>query len=1091
MHFLKIRFAILPAILALLSLSALGQVTSGSLTGTVYDASGATVPDATVLATNTATGVPSTTTTTSSGQYRFPNLQVGSYSLSVEATGFTKTELKDINVDLSKTATINVTLQVGQTSSTVEVSASATTIDTTTAQIQSSFESRAVQDLPSTSSGSGVINLSLLSPGVASSGSIGVGTGPSVGGQRPRNNNFTIEGIDNNSKSVTGPLVTIPNDAVSEFTALQNQFSPEFGHSTGGQFNQVVLSGSNEFHGRLYEYLQNRNMNAADQQSVVSGTPLHPGFDENRFGGQIGGPIKKNKLFFFANVEQDRYRADVIPGAVYAPTAAGYDALATVPGLSSTNLGVLKQYLGAAASATAPGDLPNGEPVTVGGVQIPIGLLTLTDARHQNILSAVGSLDYTISDKDSLRGRYITNRWTYQDYNGYPPQFWVDAPQNYYLATVSEFHNFSPNLINELRVGYNRQLQTYPPGPQTFPGLTVFPNIYIYELNLDLGPDDNAPQFTIQNNYQVTDNLSWMKGNHSIKVGYDFRKLISPQSFTQRARGEYDWSTLELYLQDQVPDQFLERTTGQVTYYGDQIANGAYFNDNWKIRPNLTLNIGLRYEYTTVPYSERLQPLNSISDVPGLITFGEPKPQKDAFMPRIGFAYSPGTSGQTSIRGGFGIGYDQLFDNLGILSLPPQLLVTVDSTPLASNFLANGAIPDTASAGPLDQATARALTSGYIPNQRLPKSIQWNFGIQHVFAQNYTLDVRYLGTRGINLPVQTRLNALSVVTPTNSLPTYLTQPSQGTLDALPLTLSQLQGQEGYVPAYDAAGFNGSYITAYMPIGNSVYHGLATQLTRRFTNGLNFVASYTWSHNIDDSTAEVFSTVTTPRRPQDFQNMRAERADSALDHRQRATLALVYDMPYFRSSQNWFMKNLVGNWEVAPIYTYQTGTWGTLQSVTDSNMNGDNAPDRVIVNPAGNNSIGSGVSPLLNSASETVAYLADNPNAGYIRAGQGAYPNAARNTYRFPPINNFDLTLKKSFNFTERLRLELLGQASNLFNHPQYTGGFLNDVSPVYPQGFTSTQIRNFLNPANSTFNQPSQVFSSNPRSLIVAAKFIF
>jgi len=311
------------------------------------------------------------------------------------------------------------------------------------------------------------------------------------------------------------------------------------------------------------------------------------------------------------------------------------------------------------------------------------------------------------------------------------------------------------------------------------------------------------------------------------------------------------------------------------------------------------------------------------------------------------------------------------------------------------------------------------------------------------------------------------------------------------LDALPLTLSQLQDQEGgtFLPAYDAAGFNGSYLTAFMPIGNSVYHGLATQLTRRFTNGLQFIASYTWSHNIDDSTAEVFSTVTTPRRPQDFQDMRAERADSALDHRQRATLTVLYDVPYFKNSSSWLLKNVVGNWEIAPIYTFQSGTWATLQSVTDANLNGDNAGDRVVVNPMGTNNVGSGVTDLTNSAGDVVGYLATNPNARFIRAEAGVYPNASRNNYALPPINNIDVTLQKSFNITESARFELFAGFLNAFNHPQYIGGYLSDVKPT--DFTTGSQIRNSLNPANSTFNRPDQVFSSNPRSLLVGAKFVF
>jgi hypothetical protein len=1099
LHNQKARVSTLLAILAVLPVSVLAQSTSGELAGTITDATGATVPGATVAAKNTATGVTATTITSSSGQYRLSNLPVGSYDLTVTASGFTRQEQKGLTVELNKIATKNLTLQVGEASTTVDVQEAATTIDTTTAQIQSTYDSKQLSDLPTATLGagggttsSGVINLSLLSAGVSTGGSVGAGSGPSVGGQRPRNNNFTIEGIDNNDKSVTGPLVFVPNDAVAEFTVLQNQFSPEFGHSSGGQFNQVVKSGTNQFHGTLYDYFRNRNLNAADQQAAISGTPLHPRYDQNRLGATFGGPIKRDKLFFFANFEYNPLAYAPSPVTLYAPTAAGYSVLATLPNLSANNLTTLQQYLGAAATPANPSTLPNGEAVTVGGVTIPVGLRSLAPSTFQNGYYGVASVDYNQSEKDAWRGRYIYNKVDGQDVAAQIPTFWATEPERYYLATLSEYHTFSPTLTNEFRLGYNRFHQIIPTAGQIFPGLSVFPNIYVNELNLDMGPDDNAPQFTVQNTYQATDNLTWIKGSHTIKAGYDIRKLISPQGFTQRARGDYEWDTLEGYLADIQPDYFFERTTGQVTYYGDQISNGAYLNDNWKIRPNVTLNLGLRYEYTTVPYSERLQTLNAVSSVPGLIDFKAPSAQTTALQPRIGFAWSPGNSGNTSIRAGFGMNYDQLFDNLGILSAPPQLQVTVDSSPLETGFLAGGAIPDSASAGPLTPTTARALTSGYVPDQKLPKSIQWNVGIQHVFANNYTFEARYLGTRGINLPVQSRINAFTPVTPGNSLPVYFSQPSQSMLDALPLSLEQLADQAGdnILPTYANAGF-GSFITAYMPIGNSIYHGLATSLARRFSNGLQFNIAYTWSHNIDDSTAEVFSTVTTPRRPQDFQDMRAERSDSALDHRHRVTATVLYDMPFFKGSQNWFLKNLAGNWEFAPIYTYQTGTWATLQSGTDSNLNGDSASDRVLVNPAGAANVGSDVTPLTNAAGATVAYLADNPNARYIVAGDGVYPSASRNTYRLPPIQNIDISVMKRFNITERVSFQLIGQASNLFNHPQYIGGWLNDVAPADTAVTASVQVRNFLIPGNTTFNHPDQVFPSNPRLMQIAAKFTF
>lgn len=1083
------------------------QATSGDIVGTVLDATGAAIPNATVTATNAATGVQATATTNANGQFRISNLLAGAYDISVTAPSFSAATLKNVAVSLNQVATANVTLQVGQTTQSVTVTEAPAVIDTTTAQVQSTFQTKQIQDLPSAAIGSGVINLSLLTAGVSTSGAVGVGTGPSVGGQRPRNNNFMVEGVDNNNKSVTGPLITVPNDDVSEFTLLENQFSPEFGHSSGGQFNQIVKSGTNEFHGMAYEYMRNRNFNAADQLSVVEDVPLHPRYDNNRFGGNFGGPIKRNKLFFFAGLEYNPIGQAGSGGQIFAPTAAGYATLAGIPGLNQTNLSILKQYLPATSTAANPADLPNQafplvcppssfdassfacKPGT--GQVVQMGQFPVVTPNYQNNLAAVGSIDYTLGENDNLRARFIDNRTDLIDTAATLPAFFTTLPYRYYLVTVSEYHNFSPNITNELRLGYNRYYNITGVGPQKFPGLDAFPNVTIDEMGVNVGPNPNAPQETIQNTYQGTDNLTWTKGPHTFKFGVQFMKLISPQTFTQRSRGDYDWSTLAGYLTDQIPDQLAQRTLGNVVYYGDQIQFGIFANDDWKIRQNFTLNLGLRYERTTLPYSERLQSVNAISNVPGLLTFGEPQPQNLNFEPRIGFAYSPGTSGNTSIRGGFGINYDQLFDNLGILSLPPQFNQTVDVTGNAgSGFLSSGGIPPNASFGTLGAADARAATSGFIPNQKLPKSIQWNLGVQHVWHQNYTFEARYLGTRGLFLPVQTHINGQAVVNAQNALPLYYSMPSQATLDSLTNTLGALTtafNAGGYIlPSYANAGFT-TPITAFMPQGSSTYHGLALQATRRFTNGLQFVGAYTWSHNIDNSTAEVFSTVTTPRRPEDFQNLNLDRSNSALDHRQRFTFAMVYDAPWFKHS-NWFMRNIVGNWEIAPTYYYQTGTWSTVQSALDSNLNGDTWTDRAIINPKGQVNIGSGTTALKNSSGATVGYLVNNPNARYIRAPQGTLPNGGRNTEHLMPINNVDATFLKRFNVTERYHLELAGQFFNLLNHPQYIGGYLNDVAPI---GFTSTNVRNFLNPANATFYNPADVFSSNPRNIQVSAKFIF
>lgn len=1086
------------------------QVISGDLVGTILDKTGAVVPGARVEATKTDTGVKYETKANDTGEYRFNNLPVGMYSVSATTPNFATTTIGRVSVELNKTSTLPITLEVKGAVTSIEVSGAAATLDTTTAQLQSTFEAKDLGDSALTVSGglgSGVLNLSLLSAGVATSGGVGVGSGPAVGGQRPRNNDFTIEGVDNNNKAVTGPLVMVPNDAVAEFSLLENQFSPEFGHSSGGQFNTVVKSGTNSFHGLAYVYNQNRNYDAFDSLNGIGGLTSNPRFDNNRFGGQIGGPVIKNKLFFFVNFEQEPLGEAGTAGAVCAPTAASFAVINATGGLSATNLAIFDKYVTPGTTASA-----GCTPIAwTGGTTLATAGLAVNAPFFTNYRFVTTSMDYDISTKDQIRGRYIYNSQVGIDNTAGLPAFFLPQPNKFHLVTINEYHTFSPTLTNELRIGFNRFAQVFSSGNFTFPGVDSFPNLVLNDLNfLQLGPDSSAPQSTIQNTYQATEALTWTKNAHTLKVGVEGRKLIAPETFTQRVRGDYEYNTTLLFLQDGVPDSFAERSNGNPVYYGDQSAVYWFANDDWRIRRNLTLNLGVRYEYTTIPFTERSQQLNSAASVPGLINFAAPQAPTDNWAPRIGFAYSPGTSGRTSIRAGAGEAYDVLFDNLGLLSLPPELSSTIDCAPAGNYacptpFLGSGGILP----GPGGIATfptiaaQRAATSAFVPvNQKDPKSIDWTLGVQHSFAHDFTAEVRYVGTRGIHLPAQIQLNKQSVVTSTDFLPTYTTAPSQATLDASTIDLAALQAMSPVVPSYAAAGFSGSNITSYQPWASSTYHGLAAQLNKRFSHGVQFVGAYTYSHLIDDATAEVFSTVLAPRRAQNGLDLSADKANSILDHRHRFTLSLVYDEPFFAHS-NAFLRNTAGGWEIAPIYTYQSGQWVTAQSAVDSNLNGDNAGDRTIFNAGGVAGTGSGVIPLCTSAvavcpasvadahadpAGVVGYLATNPTAQYIQAGYGALATVGRNTLQLAPINDVDLTALKRFSINERFKIEVRASATNVLNHAQYVGGFLNDVQPA--TGFTGFQ-RSMLEPSSPNFNQPSTVFSSNPRQLTLVLKLFF
>jgi len=1105
--------------------SASAQVTSGDIAGTIKDSLGAAIPNVSITVINEKTGTQSTTKTNGAGQFQVQNLLPGLYDVQATATGFSSSTLKALTVVPNAASTANLNLAVGSVATSVEVTGGAgVVLDTTTQNLTQTFDAEQLQTLPTAAIGGagqyGVLNVSLLAPGVASGGGIGIGIGPSIGGQRPRNNNFEIEGIDNNNKAVTGPLVYVPNDAVGDFSLITNQFSPEFGHSAGGQFNTNVVSGTNTFHGKVYEYLQNRNLNAASGPAGGKVSPI-PAYDNNRYGGEIGGPILHNKLFFFANYERNTVN-QVTPTHLCMPTAGGLttlSSLASTYGLDSTNLAQYLKYIPAATTTGAGGagidaadDLACGAEATgpqyltvynttgpaaaaastTPQTNIPLGNYLALGNAPIKFWALTTSVDYTINPSDSLRLRYIYNNQTSIDNVAALPTFYAAQPFKWHLFALSEFHTFTPNLINEFRIGFNRYDNVLTAGNFSFPGLDQFPNLYFYDQGfIDVGPDDNAPQFTIQNLYQATDNISWTKGKHTLKFGFDGRKYISPQGFTQRARGDYEWSNLSDYLHDLAPDQngFGERSTGNETYYGDQTALYGYANDTWRASDKLTLNFGLRYEFTSVPSGEREQSLNSVSNTPGLITFGTPQPTYTSVAPRFGVVFAPDT--KTSIRAGYGIAYDVLFDNLGTLSFPPQLSQTNDvgTNPLypfsGANFLANGGLPTGTGSGVtvLTRAQAVPATAAYIPNQVTPYSENYTLTIQREISKGLVVEIGYIGTRGIHLPTQIQLNVQAPVTAQNALYTLVGNtaltPNHGT------TLAQLLDIGHILPAYDAAGFD-SKITSYQPFSSSNYNGLITNLQGHLHN-LQMSLSWTWSKAMDDATAEVFSTVLTPRRPEDSQNLSQDYSRSALDRTHRVTLEADYNYQGFHG-HNWLLRNLVANWVVAPIYTYESPEYATALSGVNSNLNGDTgaAIDRPLINPTGVKGTGSGVTAITDAAGDTVGYQATNPNAYYIEAGPGTLPNAGRNSLPIRPINNIDLTLTKRLTFHDRYTFELGAQAFNLANHAQYIPGSVDNVNNI---GYTSSY--NFQTVSSALFNHPEKEFNNNARTMQLTGKFSF
>lgn len=1126
-----------------------GQVTTGTVRGSVLDPQNAAVQNAKVTITRKSTKTTATTQTSDSGQFEFNNLALADdYEVIIEAQSFKTLTLSNVKVLLNQVTDLSAQLEVGGIGETVTVTAGGTElVDTTTNTLSKSFSDRQVVEFAQTNVGGafggGVNNLALIAPNVTSSGGVGVGSGGSIGGQRPRNNNFMVDGVDNNRKDITGPQIYVSPEVVQEFSLLQNQFSAEFARSNGGQFLTVTKSGTNDYHGSLYGFFRNRYLNALDARQIeegfvrqrdVPGTQFMPRFDFFRGGGNLGGPVYlpkfgegppdlwsgKNKLFFFGSYERLHTGTAAIPAGITALTSSALATVAGTPGVSATNLGVYRDFVPVAAINNAGAinfcsvrpDI-NGTCPAGNTVALPVGTIELPPqpqfTKQNNFLL---NIDFIQSPDTNHHAR-----WNSTDNYGVTlaglPLFNEPTPAKQRLLSYTLVHNFTQNISNETRLAYRRSDLSFPVTTNfRFPGLdTSFPNIGLQDLGIDIGPPANNPQTGIENSYQVVNNLTYLRGNHTFKFGGDFRNIISPQTFTQRGRGDYQYTDSTLYFYDLAPDFTAQRSVGDVVYYGNQKILYAFAQDDWRVRPNFTLNLGVNYSYQQMPKGTELQALNAIASVPGLIDFHAPKAQTKNFGPRVGFAYSPdytdgllgrlfGSAGKTSIRAGFSMAYDYIFDNLYILALPPQAQQTIDVTgpPHTPNFLASGGIPNVLIPAGNDPAAARAATGAFIPDQEVPYSLTWTGSLQRQIGEDWAVEFRYLGTRGIHLLTQNRINRRATASEElGFLPTYLSAPTQAQLDALPLTLTQINARSNFVPAYEAAGFtNPGSVVGFLSNGNSTYHGASAQLIRRFAKGFQLNAAYTWSHLIDDTTAEVFSTVLSPRRVEDFQDLSRDRADSALDRRHRFVTSFIYELPMFATHQNRWVRGILGGYSFAGTFTAESGERATVLSGIDSNGNGDAAADRAIRNPNGARGTGSTVTALTNSAGQIVAYLADDPNAEYIRTGLGALSNSARNTLQLPGINNLDFSIFKNFHFGENRRVQVRADFFNAFNHPQYIPGSPNDIQPVNTTavGQVNTITAATIsagNPGAATFNRADKVFSSNPRTIQLALRFDF
>lgn len=1074
---------------ALAALLAFGIATAApqtaSVEGTAKSAAGTPISNATIELENTATSARLRVTTDSSGRYVFQNVPAGTYRMMTSTPTLTGTTSDPIVIDGTQSKTVNITLQ--NPTATAPTSTALITVDKPepvqgldSPQIRTSWNSRDIGYLPSTNiiqrTGElyGAYNLSLLGAGVANRWGIGPGRGPIVGGQRPLSNDFLIEGVDNNNRALPGPLVSVAPEATSEFVSYQNQFPPEYGHSAGGQFNSILRTGTNQFHGALYEYLQNRNLNAEDPSLRARGIPGFSRYDQNRLGGNAGFPIIKDNLFFFGNFEYVPLGTTSTPsGTILAPTAAGYQALAGLRGVSANNLAIARQYL--TAGATSSGGAGTS---LVNGVSIPLGVVSTGNSVYQNQYNGVGSVDWKIGNSDSLRARYVQNEMYSNGIGNTLPAFATPMQNRALVGTVSEYHNLGSRGINELRLSYSRYLNRFDNTTLSYPGLSSFPNLTILELNSQVGQGINLSTRGI-NNYQLADNVNWTLGRHTLRFGYDGRRTVG--SILYPANGAFTYSTLQGFLFDQRPDVYAAQSFGNTSYSTNQWNHYGYVNDSFRMSPNVQVNLGVRYEYITIPAGIQAHGANLGITVPGLISFNRPSIQRTGFAPRVGLAWAPTGVRNTVVRAGFGMNYDALAYSAILTSVPPgATTLFANSTNSSTNFLGAGGIRNPF-AGVSNPTTAQmqAMTSTYFGDQRLPYTMQWDLGVQQTVLNRFILDVKYLGVKGVHIPVQGLLNRSAAVTEARNLPLFYSQPSQAQLNALPLTLTQLQSSPSN--AFTSAGFTNPIATV-RPDGFSWYNGLLVGATQRFSGGFQMKANYTWSHLIDNVSGLSYANT----GALGIFNAASPRGSSIYDHRHVGSLTALWDVGGIGTKSYGWVREALANMTVAGTFVYQSPARIPITSGINSGLAAGANASGVFVNPNGLAGTASSVTPLTNASGQTVAYLANNPNAQFIQAGAGTFPTGGTAYYPdMRPINNFDAAAFKRFAVRDRFSVEVHGEAFNVLNHAQYVPGNLTTL------GVGNLQSFNFLVPGSRAFGDASQAFSSHPRTLQVGLRFLW
>jgi Carboxypeptidase regulatory-like domain/TonB dependent receptor/TonB-dependent Receptor Plug Domain len=944
----------------LLSATAYAQVAGATLSGTVTDQSGAFLPQAAISIRNVSTDISRTTTTSAAGFYSVPNLLPGTYDVKASAQGFSTHLSTGIVLTVGAQQVLDITLQVGQISQTVEVSTEAPNVELASSSISATVNATTVRELPL--NGRSWTDLAALQPGVSAiqtqadfavggdRGNRGFGNQITVAGDRPEQNNYRLDGVSINDFNNAAPGSVLGGDlgvdAVQEFSVITSNVSAEYGRTSGGVINAITRSGTNQFHGSAYEFLRNDALDAANFFENANGLKK-ASFRQNQFGVSAGGPIKKDKLFIFGDYEGIRYSKG-IPTTISVPSdnarkgilAAG----GTPPSPCPANSSLLDPNANICVDNSTAQYLPFWPRATTTPAGSDTGTFGFSAQRRvtENFFTIRG--DYKISDKDSIAATYLRDVTPYSSPDGLDAVL-LNSTTRRQIVSLEETHTFGPTLVNSVRGGVNREYEINDLGVSAInplakdPSLAAIPGQFAAHVLLDAidqftgGVNGNTNALYGWTSYQGYDDAFWTHGTHSIKFGAGVeRQQVNRLTHTDPS-GVFTFQSLKDFLTNN-PHRFTGEVFDTVRGQGlRQTIFGLYVQDDWRLRPNLTLNLGLRWEMATAMQDFRGGIVNLVNLTDSAPLCGRPDPNCTPggplfgnntlhnFEPRLGFAWDPFHNGKTAVRGSFG-----MFD---VLPMAYQYLASATKqfpfvTSGAVNNLPQGSFP--AGAYPLiTPKTAGSNNTEQYPHRSY--IMQWNLNVQRELVGNITVMAGYVGSRGVHEPF--RVDDADIVLPTMSSAGWLfPQVDAGGNQCID---PQCATTTGNPPPKINDGFGSIGRLHYE--GNSYYHALEFAVQKAMSRGVQFQTALTWGKSMDTGSAaghgDQFSNSLSSLP---YYDMKLLHTRSDFDIKRTLVFNVTWQVPSSKSLSGpaaW----IANGWELGTIFKVNDGvpftaTWGT-------------------------------------------------------------------------------------------------------------------------------------------------------------------